>query len=148
MLAPVSRTTAGLAVAAVACGDGNDKAAGAVEVTLGEWLIEPDPSSAAAGEVTFAIKNDGEEEHEFVILKTDLAPDAFPTAADGSVDEEGAGVAVVDEIEEIAAGDSAELAVELEAGKYVLICNLVEEMADGTTDRHYEEGMHAQFTVQ
>jgi uncharacterized cupredoxin-like copper-binding protein len=119
-------------------------------VILSEWVLEPDPASVPAGKVTFTANNEGEDVHEFVILKTDLAPDALPTAADGSVDEEGAGVAaVVDEIEDIATGTSVDLVVDdLQAGKYVLICNLVEEEADGTTESHYKEGMHAAFTVQ
>ena len=54
----------------------------------------PRPSSSApAGEVTFNVTNKGPEDvHEFVVFETDLAPDALPTVADGSVDEEGEGV--------------------------------------------------------
>jgi hypothetical protein len=47
-----------------------------------------------------------EDTHEFVVFKTDLAADALPTASDGSVDEEGEGVELVDEIEDIAVGDT------------------------------------------
>ncbi len=156
---------AGLAVAmllGVACGGGGKKtterpttsatqaSGAAVDVILSEWLLEPDPVSVSAGKVTFTANNEGEKEHEFVILKTGLAPGALPTKADGSVDEEGAGVEAVDEIEDIAAGTSADLVVDdLQAGKYVLICNVVAE-AEGKTEVHYKEGegMHAAFTVQ
>jgi uncharacterized cupredoxin-like copper-binding protein len=153
---------AGLAVAAllgVACGGDGKKATespttsptatsgAAVDVILSEWLLEPDPVSVSAGKVTFTANNEGEKVHEFVIFKTDLAPDALPTTADGKVDEEGAGLEAVDEIEDIAAGTSADLTVDLQPGKYVLICNVVAEV-EGKTELHYKEGMHAAFTVQ
>ena len=146
----------------VACGGGGKKtterpttaategatAAGAtVDVIMSEWVLEPDPATVSAGKVTFTANNEGEKEHEFVILQTDLAPDALPTKADGSVDEEGAGLQAVDEIEDIAKGTSADLTVDLVPGKYVLICNVVAE-AEGKTEVHYKEGMHAAFTVQ
>lgn len=148
---------AGVAVigmVAVACGDDEEEGGGGagggatVNVTLGEWVVEPDPSSAPAGSVTFVANNEGSEPHELVIVKTDLAPDALPTKEDGSFDEEAAGVEVVDEIEEFEAGGSESLTVNLEAGKYVLLCNLVEEDESGEKESHYAKGMHAAFTVE
>jgi uncharacterized cupredoxin-like copper-binding protein len=133
-----------------ACGgddddDGGDGGGGgtAVDVTLSEFVLEADPASVSAGEVTFTASNEGEEVHEFVVVKTDLAPDKLPTIDDGSVDEEGAGVEAVDEIEDLASGDSQDLTATLDAGNYVLFCNLVEE-----GEVHYKEGMHAAFTVE
>ena len=144
-----------LAVLAVACGDDDDDDDGGdgggattVDVLLSEFIVEPDPASAGAGDITFAVTNEGEEVHEFVIVKTDLAADALPTLDDGSFDEEGEGVEVVDEIEDIAAGADGEVTANLEAGGYILLCNLVEEEDSGETESHYEEGMHAAFTVQ
>ncbi len=58
--------------------------------------------------------------------------------SDGDVDEEGEGVTHIDEVEDIAGGSSESLTVKLDAGKYVLICNL---------PSHYEQGMHTGFTV-
>lgn len=147
---------AALAVLAAACGDdddddggdGGDGGAGAtVDVVLSEFIVEPDPTGASAGDVTFAVTNEGEEVHEFVIVKTDLAADALPTLEDGSFDEEGEGVEVIDEIEDIEAGGDGEVTANLEAGAYVLLCNLVEE-EDGETESHYAEGMYADFTVE
>ena len=144
-----------LAVLAVACGDDDDDDDGGdgggattVDVLLSEFIVEPDPASAGAGDITFAVTNEGEEVHEFVIVKTDLAADALPTLDDGSFDEEGEGVEVVDEIEDIAAGANGEVTANLETGGYILLCNLVEEEDSGETESHYEEGMHAAFTVQ
>jgi uncharacterized cupredoxin-like copper-binding protein len=118
-----------------------------VDVILSEWVLEPDPASVPAGKVTFKANNEGTKEHEFVIFQTDLAPDALPTTADGKVNEEGAGVQHIDEIGSVLAGKSAELTVDLQPGKYVLICNISAQVA-GQTELHYKKGMHAAFTVQ
>ncbi len=143
-------TPAVLLVAAsgfVACGDDDDDGgATTVDVKLNEFVITADPDSAPAGDVDFSVENIGEETHEFVIVETGLAPDALPTAEDGSVDEEGEGITEVDEIEDIESGATAELSTSLEAGSYVLFCNIVEDV-DGEIESHYQEGMHTGFTV-
>jgi len=119
-----------------------------VDVTLQEFAVRPEQDSAPAGEVTFNVGNVGPEDtHEFVIFRTDLAPDALPTAPDGSVDEEGEGVELIDEIEDIAVGATPTLTVSLDAGSYVLICNIVEDEGDETIV-HYQQGMWTGFTVE
>jgi uncharacterized cupredoxin-like copper-binding protein len=124
-----------------ACGGGGNN----VGATLSNFKIVLDKSSAKTGDVTFKIKNDGPSTHEFVVFKTDLAPDALPTttADNGAtiVDEEGQGLEAVDEKEDIPSGSSTSLAVTLSPGKYVLICNIED---DGG---HYKNGMHVGFTV-
>ena len=116
-----------------------------VDVTLQEFSVIPESDSVEAGETTFNVENVGPDDvHEFVILKTDLEPDALPTAADGSVDEEGAGIEVIDEIEDIPVGETQALTVDLEAGSYVLICNIYDETEN---EAHYAEGMRTAFTV-
>jgi uncharacterized cupredoxin-like copper-binding protein len=111
---------------------------GGIDVTVSDFKVEPAETSAPAGELTFDITNDAEQTHEFVIFKTDLAPDALPVGDDGDVDEEGEGVEHIDEIEDITGGSTQSLTVSLDAGNYVFICNL---------PGHYEQGMHAAFTV-
>jgi uncharacterized cupredoxin-like copper-binding protein len=119
-----------------------------VDVTLKEFGILPATDSAVAGDVTFDVTNQGPKDtHEFVVIKTDLAPNALPTKADGSVNEEAAGLQPVDEIEDIAVGDTPTLAVSLAPGSYVLICNIVDEES-GKTVAHYQQGMVAGFTVE
>jgi uncharacterized cupredoxin-like copper-binding protein len=132
-----------LALVAAGCsGDGG----GTVDVTLQEFAVIPSSGSVGAGEVTFEVTNDGPEDvHEFVVFKTDLAPDALPTVEDGSVDEEGAGLELIDEIEDMAVGDTASLTVSLDAGNYALICNIYD--AD-EQESHYQEGMRVAFTVE
>jgi uncharacterized cupredoxin-like copper-binding protein len=111
---------------------------GGVGVTEVDYSITVDEESAPAGDVSFDIQNDAGQTHEFVVFKTDLAPDQLPLNEDGDVDEEGTGVTHIDEVEDIAGGSSENLTVKLDAGKYVLICNL---------PGHYKLGMHTGFTV-
>ena len=124
-------------LAAVSCGGG-----GGVEATLQDFSITLDSDSAPAGEVTFNIQNDGPSVHELVVFKTDLAPDALPTIEEDGipvVDEEGEGVELVDEVEDIAVGDSPDLTVNLEAGSYAIICNI---------PAHYQQGMYTGFASE
>ena len=92
-----------------------------VNVALQEWSVLPDPVSVPFGESTFHVTNAGPDDiHEFVVFKTHLAPDALPTAEGGSVDEEGEGVELKDEIEDIAVGDSQDVSISLAAGRFRL----------------------------
>jgi uncharacterized cupredoxin-like copper-binding protein len=110
-------------------------------IAIGEkdFAITADPSSAKKGSTTFNVDNAGPSTHEFVVFATDLAPDALPLADDGNVDEEGAGVTHIDEIEDIGSGCQASLTVDLDPGNYVLICNL---------PGHYAAGMHVEYKVK
>jgi len=106
--------------------------------TLTEFKISLDAAKFAAGEDTFSIRNDGKITHEFVVVRTELAPSALPIGSDGGVDEEATDVTAVDEVEDIAAGATGSLTVSLPAGKYVVFCNL---------PGHYKGGMHAAIEV-
>ena len=125
----------GLALVTAGCSSDDD---GGVGVTLADFTITADPDSASAGEVTFDVTNDAEQTHEFVVFRTDLAPDQLPTGEGGDVDEAGEGVELVDEIEDIEGGSTQSLTVNLDTGSYVLICNL---------PGHYAQGMYTGFTV-
>ena len=117
-------------------------------MTVQEFAVLPATDSAAGRRRDVRRDQRGPEDtHEFVVFKTDLAPDALPTASDGSVDEEGEGVELIDEIEDIAVGDTPTLTVSLDAGSYVLICNIVEDEGDETIV-HYQQGMRTGFTVE
>ena len=108
---------------------------GDLSATEKDFSIDLGASSAPAGSVTFNISNEGPSTHEFVIIKTDDAPDALPVK-DNEVQEDG--LNVVDEQEDIAPSTTGVLQTNLEAGSYVIICNL---------PAHYESGMHTAFTV-
>jgi uncharacterized cupredoxin-like copper-binding protein len=143
--------TLALALTASACGGGDDEGGdggggSTVAVTLQEFAVGAQPASVAAGSITFEATNNGPNDaHELVVIKTDLAPDALPTNADGSVNEEGEGIEPIDEVEEIPVGETQNLTVDLEAGNYVLICNIYTESEQ---ESHYQEGMRTGFTVE
>lgn len=141
-----------LSLAAVGCSATTDSpSAGAggeatsVAVTLQEWAVLPESDSAPAGDVTFTVTNEGPEDiHEFVVLKTDLDPADLPVDEHGAVTEAGEGIEVIDEIEDIAVDASGEVTVTLEAGSYILLCNIYDE---GEDEAHYTMGMRIAFTV-
>ena len=94
-------------------------------------------TSAQAGNVTFEVHNDGTIEHVFYVFKTDTDPANLPLNGN-EVDEANAGTDV-GEIEGVPAGSIKMLTIDLQPGKYVLICN---------RPGHYQQGMHAAFVVQ
>lgn len=119
---------------------------GTVAVTLQEFSVGTVPATAPAGAVTFDVSNIGPDDvHEFVVISTDLGPTELPTGEDGAVLETGEGMEVIDEIEDLAVDASETLAVDLEAGPYVLICNIYDK---SEKESHYQEGMRTGFTVE
>jgi uncharacterized cupredoxin-like copper-binding protein len=120
-------------------------AGGTVDVTLKEFAIGTSVSSAPAGSVTFEATNEGpNDDHEFLVIQTDLGITDLPTNADGAVDEEGEGINVIDEIPEFPPGETQSLTVGLDAGNYVFICNVFDKKEH---ESHYQEGMRTSFTV-
>jgi hypothetical protein len=147
LLLTLAACSASASPAASAPADESGAAGGTtVNVTLQEWAVVPESESAPAGPVTFVVANEGPDDvHEFVILRTDLAPSDLPTDDTGAVDEAGEGIEVIDEIEDLAVGDTAEVTVDLEAGSYVLLCNIYSADED---EAHYAEGMRVAFLVE
>jgi uncharacterized cupredoxin-like copper-binding protein len=128
---------------------GGGSSGGVIGVALQEFAVSADPTTAPAGSVTFEVSNTGPDDvHEFVVIKTDLGPTELPVDDDGAVLEDGEGMEVVDEIEDIPVGETPTLTVDLDAGAYVLICNILQEEPDGTLEAHYAEGMRTGFTVE
>ncbi len=119
-------------------------AASTVNVTLSEWSITTSVDTATAGAVTFNITNTGPaNSHEFIILKTDLAPDALPLAKDKSLNESGAGITSPGEGGVLAPGKKQTITITMTPGKYVFVDNIVER---GLV--HWEKKAYATFTVQ
>jgi hypothetical protein len=115
-----------------------------VHVTLKEWSIGLDENTVAAGNVKFEAMNDGEEDHELVIIKG-AKPGALKVGDEG-LDEAAlpAGAEVLGEIEGFGSGKECAGTFELAAGDYTLICNIVEEHEDHV---HVKLGMITPFTV-
>jgi len=121
-----------------------------VTATLKEWEIKLSSASVKAGDITLNFTNNGDKEHEFLVRKTDLAPDALPLVTggedDGRVDEESSQLTEVGNPSEIAVippgTTGLSLRLTLQPGHYVVFCNLhVEDLL------HYQKGMHTDFTV-
>jgi uncharacterized cupredoxin-like copper-binding protein len=148
----VSNLRRGLAVVAVAgllasC-SASGPSTGPVAATLKEWQISLSSTNIKTGAITFNVTNNGDKEHEFVIRKTDLKSDALPLKDDGSgeVSEDAPELKEVgdpSELAEIKSGSKDRtITVTLQAGHYVIFCNLhVEDLV------HYQKGMHTDFTV-
>ncbi len=150
-----------LVIVAVACGSDDDgvvptatdvpaatdePAVDEVRVRLFEWSFAPSVASVPAGSITFQADNSGLLTHELKVVRTDIAIDELPTLDDGSVDEGADGIEVVGALLDIGDGRSASGTFEMEAGSYVLLCNIVTETDTGT-ENHYKLGMVAGFTV-
>lgn len=103
-----------------------------------EWSVAVSASEAKAGDVSFTIENAGTIAHEFLVVKTDYEVGKIPLGANDRFDEEGTGIAVIDEIPEWAPKTTGTLTVKLEPGAYQLLCNI---------EGHYAAGMYAGFTV-
>lgn len=110
-----------LSLLASACGTGKAPAgrpAGAVEIQLKEFAIEPKVVSAGAGEITLTARNVGSTEHNLVLEQGDRS---------------------VAEIPVVGVGKAESVQVKLSPGTYALVCTL---------PGHRDAGMVATLTVQ
>lgn len=137
---------AATAVLALFAACGSEGEGGEVDVTVTEWSVETNKESLPEGPIDFTIQNDGEREHELLIVRTDIAIDELPAKDDGSFDEDAAGVDVKEEIEDIEDGDETGRSYTLDPGAYILLCNIVEDIDDVETS-HFEQGMATEFTI-
>jgi uncharacterized cupredoxin-like copper-binding protein len=93
-----------------------------------------------AGKVTLEVTNvsKNEVEHEFLVARTDLAPDRLPmTQAGARVDE--SKLTDLKELGDLEPGKSGKLTLDLTPGKYLLFCN---------EEGHFTAGMYAYLTVE
>jgi hypothetical protein len=102
-------------------------------------------TSVSAGAVELAIDNVGGFVHEILLVRSDLAIEELPKTADGLFDEQATGVTVVASADDVAAGATATITKQLEAGAYYLICNRPAEPGDTVT--HFGHSMYAPFAV-
>lgn len=142
----VSTAACAVILAVASCGDDDDQSATTVNVTLREFSVTLNQSSASPGNITFHVSNTGEDAHEFLVIKTNLPPSGLPTEENGSYEENGPGTELLDEIELIEPGNSADLTLDLAAANYVLICNMV-HVEDSGVEVHYALGMRTGFQV-
>ena len=109
-----------------------------VSMVMTDFKFNPDDVTVAAGDVKITQKNEGGVKHEFVLLKTDAAPDSFPVKG-AEINEDTAGTNV-GEIPDVPPGKTVSKTFKnLKPGKYVFVCNL---------PGHYAGGMYGSMTVQ
>ena len=143
-----------LAIAAISAGivlaaGGPDGApAHALEVELDEWRLLPSGDTLAAGPVRLSQRNTGREEHELLIVRTDLPADDLPRGLEG-VSPAAAGKVVygaahshhrdVADNHHLAPGASKSEQIRLRPGRYVLLCSI---------PGHYEAGQRTTLRVE
>jgi len=76
--------------------------------------------------------------HELLVFKSDLEPSAYPTDAAGDIKEEGAGVKLVSDGDNIDPGGSQVREIDLVPGKYLFVCNI---------PGHFRQGMYSLVIV-
>ncbi len=106
-------------------------------IALSEWKVATG-STLKAGKATFAISNAGTIPHELLIFKSALAPAAYPTDTAGDIVEDGSGVKLVSDGENIEPGKSQSRAIDLAPGTYLFVCNI---------PGHFKAGMFTVVTV-
>jgi uncharacterized cupredoxin-like copper-binding protein len=125
-----------------------------VDVTLtdtnghGPMGLKLSPNNVPAGDVTFVVKNAGTIVHEAVVLQTDVPSDRLPVdhAGDPPVKVKSGGNKVSEDANigetgdpDLQAGQTRTFTIAtMEAGSYVVVCNIA---------GHYAMGMRAQLTV-
>lgn len=126
-----------LAIAALGVAPLGARADETIHVKLTDNTIQLDPATVKAGRITFEVDNaaDGNTEHEFVVLRTDM-DDAHLPVHKGQVAE--SRFKKIGEVEDLAKGSTRRLSLKLAPGRYVLICN---------RPGHYEMGMHTSLVV-
>lgn len=105
-----------------------------VNVTLKEFSVAPQVSSAAPGKVTFRVTNTGSVLHEFVVLRTPVAAGHLHVS-NGSASEAGS----VGEVADLKPGATGSVTLTLQKGHYALICN---------QPGHYMAGQRTDFVVR
>jgi uncharacterized cupredoxin-like copper-binding protein len=111
-----------------------------VNVLLEDFKVRQDAAVVPAGTVRFRILNEGPTSHEFIVVRTDRAPDKLPLQRDGlTVNQDAPDLDHLDDASGLDIDDRRTLVLRLAPGHYVMYCNL---------EGHYLGGMYAALTVR
>jgi len=92
-----------------------------------------------AGQANFSITNIGAIPHELLVFKSDLAASAYPLDKNGDIIEDGPGITLVSDGENIDPGKTQTRTVDLtQPGTYLFVCNI---------PGHFKAGMFSALTV-
>ena len=112
-------------------------AATGATVSLTEWKVTV-VGAIKSGKTDLTITNAGAAPHELLVFKSDLKPSAYPTDAAGDIKEEGPGVKLVSDGDNIDPAGTQTRSVDLAPGKYLFVCNI---------PGHFKQGMFTVVTV-
>jgi hypothetical protein len=119
------------------CGSASSSPGGSVvRVTERDFQITG-PKQVPAGTVVFRVRNDGPDDHEFIVVR--LGPSPIPLRADGmTVNEEALKSSTVGALEPGPPGSVRTVAIDLVPGRYEMFCNM---------EGHFMGGMHQVFVA-
>jgi uncharacterized cupredoxin-like copper-binding protein len=115
---PTEGPTATSAPAAPTATGGSTGSGAAIDVTLGDFVIEPKTLEATAGTVTFKVTNTGKSPHNFAVVSNGQE---------------------VKKTKNLVNGQSDTLEIDLSAGTYQVICDI---------PGHKEAGMVGTLTIK
>ena len=92
-----------------------------------------------AGQANFTITNIGTIQHELLVFKSALPPSAYPLDKDGNIIEDGPGINLLSDGDNIDPGRTQTRTVDLtQPGTYLFVCNI---------PGHFKAGMFSVVTV-
>ena len=105
---------------------------------LTEWHVAV-PTTIKAGTINLEVANFGTIQHELLVFRSDLAPSSFPVDANGDIVEDGPGINLVSDGDNLDAGTTQTRTVDLtQSGSYLFVCNI---------PGHFKAGMYSVVTV-
>jgi uncharacterized cupredoxin-like copper-binding protein len=109
-----------------------------IPAALSEWHVAV-PSTIKAGTVNLEAANFGTIQHELLVFKSDLPPSAYPVDQMGHIIEDGPGITLVSDGDNIDPGKTQTRTVDLtQPGTYLFVCNI---------PGHFKAGMFSVVTV-
>jgi uncharacterized cupredoxin-like copper-binding protein len=108
-----------------------------LEISLKDYEVTVSPETVPSGTITLEATSEGPSVHEVEIFQVPDGTDAgdLPVKEGVAVTD---GLTLVDEVEDLVPGSTADLTLDLQPGTYAVICNV---------SGHYAHGMHTTFTV-
>jgi uncharacterized cupredoxin-like copper-binding protein len=109
-----------------------------VPAALSEWHVAV-PQAIKAGTVNLEAANFGTIQHELLVFRSDLPPASFPVDKDGNIIEDGPGINLVSDGDNIDPGKTQTRVVDLtQPGSYLFVCNI---------PGHFKAGMFSPVSV-
>jgi uncharacterized cupredoxin-like copper-binding protein len=109
-----------------------------IPAALSEWHVAV-PTTIKAGTINLEAANFGTIQHELLVFKSDLPPSAYPVDKNGDIIEDGPGIALVSDGDNLDPGTTQARTVDLtQPGTYLFVCNI---------PGHFKAGMFSVVTV-